>query len=71
MPPPQPLLQSRKVPLDFYFVIVHDALTVPIAHRMLFRMIEAMWSINSMEVAHGSMQVVLMYLTGVSLLDCN
>ena len=43
--------------------------TVPMAQRMLFLMMEAMLTINSREVAHGSMQVVMMYLTGVSLLE--
>lgn len=41
--------------------------TVPIAQRMLFLMREAMPSINSREVAHGSMQVVMIYFTELSL----
>lgn len=41
------------------------------AHKMLFLIMAAMSSINSMEVAQGSMQVVMMYLTGVSLLEFN
>ena len=41
------------------------------AQRMLFLRMEAMSSINSREVAHGSMQVVMMYLTGVSLFESN
>lgn len=41
--------------------------TVPIAQRMLFLMTEAMSSINSREVAHGSMQVVMIYFTELSL----
>ena len=46
-------------------------LTVPMAHKILFLTTAAMSSINSMEVAQGSMQVVMMYLTGVSLLECS
>lgn len=40
-------------------------LTVPIAQRMLFLMIAAMLSKNVRDFAQGSMQVVIMNLTGV------
>lgn len=45
--------------------------TVPMAQSMLFLIMAAMCPMNSMDVAQGSMQVVMMYLTGVSLLMCN
>lgn len=45
------------------------ALTLPTAHKILFLMIEAMRSMNSVDVAQGSMQVVMTYLTGVSLFE--
>ena len=41
--------------------------TVPMAHRMLFLIMAAMLSMNSRDVAQGSKQVVLMYLTEMSL----
>ena len=45
------------------------ALTLPTAHKILFLMTEAMRFMNSVDVAQGSMQVVMMYLTGVSLFE--
>ena len=39
------------------------------AHKILFLIIEAMWFMNSIDVAQGSIQVVLMYLTGASLFE--
>ena len=45
------------------------ALTLPTAHKILFLMIEATRFMNSVDVAQGSMQVVMMYLTGVSLFE--
>ena len=44
-------------------------LTLPMAHKILFLIIEAMWFMNSIDVAQGSIQVVLMYLTGASLFE--
>ena len=46
-------------------------LTVPMAHKMLFLMIAAMSSMNSSEVAQGSMHVVMMYLTESSVFGSN
>ena len=45
------------------------ALTRPTAHKILFLMIEAMHFMTSVDVAQGSMQVVMTYLTGVSLFE--
>lgn len=50
---------------------VNFALTVPMAQRIPFLITAAKPSMNSMVVAQGSMQVVMMYLTGVSLLVSN
>ena len=44
-------------------------LTLPMAHKILFLIIEAMWFMNSIDVAQGSIQVVLMYLTAASLFE--
>ena len=41
----------------------HIKLTVPMAFRIAFLMMPAKSSMNSMEVDHGSKQVVMMYFT--------
>ena len=53
--------------LQFDYIWV--GLTRPTAHKILFLMIEAMRFMNSVDVAQGSMQVVMTYLTGVSLFE--